>query len=455
MSEGRVVLTEPQQRALQIVFEVFRERAEWPAYQFVDRQLHRAGLPSADVIASLPLELAQFDRYHPLSGHIALTVAGIAAIDPTAAELDVFLQAVRWLAQREEEYQPPSPTEPGQATGTSAEFVRDEGLELDRIEQAKIVELLRVEWLTAGSGSNAEQEPFWQVSVDEKIRPYAGVETIEKYLAIKQQILDEARQRLPPARPIEAADPAAAELTRRAAEGAADPRKVFVVHGRNGAAQVAIFELLRAFGLHPLEWSELRAATGKPSPYIGEILDAGFAMSQACVVVMTPDEEVRLRDEFVEDEVERIVAHQPRPNVLLEMGMALYKYRDRTVIVELGRMRLVSDLAGIHTLRMDDSIDRRKELAERLRDAQCEVRLEGTAWQTAGRFDDAIGTPPTSRLPTVDTDAERARAQLMSQLRQEYVLSHDGLSPGMLAGTEPLPEEWYRRRLHELGLAED
>jgi hypothetical protein len=212
-----------------------------------------------------------------------------------------------------------------------------------------------------------------------------------------------------------------------------------------------MFELLRAFGLHPLEWGELRAATKKPSPYIGEILDAGFAVSQACVVLMTPDEEVRLRDEYIEDEIERFTAHQPRPNVLLEAGMELDKYRDRTVIVELGRIRQVSDLAGIHTLRMGDRVEKRKELAERLRDAHCDVRIEGTAWHNAGRFDEAIGTGTMTRLPLVDTETERARARLMSQLRQEYILSHDNLSPGMLAGTEPLPTEWLTARLSDLG----
>jgi hypothetical protein len=35
----------------------------------------------------------------------------------------------------------------------------------------------------------------------------------------------------------------------------------------------------------------------------------------------------------------------------------------------------------------------------------------------------------------------------VDKLRQEYVLSHDGLSAGILAGTEPLPEEWVNARL--------
>ena len=35
-----------------------------------------------------------------------------------------------------------------------------------------------------------------------------------------------------------------------------DTRTVFVVHGRNERAREAMFEFLRAIGLHPLEWSE-------------------------------------------------------------------------------------------------------------------------------------------------------------------------------------------------------
>src|SRR5579863_7025090 len=124
--------------ALQIAFDIFRERGDWPSYQYVDRQLHRQGVPSADVLASLPLELAQFDRYHPQQASIALTVAGLAAIDGAHTELDLFIRAVQWLARREAEYEPPSPTEPGQITLTSTEFLHDEGLELSRLELAKI-----------------------------------------------------------------------------------------------------------------------------------------------------------------------------------------------------------------------------------------------------------------------------------------------------------------------------
>lgn len=409
MSSADVPLTDAQRHALQLVFDVFHARGEWPSYQYVDHQLHRGGLPSAEVLASLPLELAQFDRYNPSLKQIELTIEALAALEGTEDELGLFIRAVRWLARRERDYEPPSPIDTGRVVVTSTEFTSGEGLELDRMRLAKILALLRVEWLTIGSGGPGEEEPIWQVTVDERIRAYAEVASVGEYLATKHRIAEEARREVPRAWPIDMpyvdALPAVGHI---AAEGPADPHKVFVVYGRNDAARIAMFELLRAVGLHPLEWSELRAATGKPSPYIGEILDAGFALSQACVVLMTPDDEVRLRDEFVEDDLERIVSHQPRPNVLLEAGMALDKYRDRTVIVELGRMRQVSDLGGIHTLRMNDTREKRRELAERLRDAECDVRLEGSVWETAGDFESAIGRgPPTTRLPSVDTNTER------------------------------------------------
>lgn len=48
--------------------------------------------------------------------------------------------------------------------------------------------------------------------------------------------------------------------------------------------------------------------------------------------------------------------------------------------------------------------------------------------------------------------AEVGRRQaLLARLRQEYLLGHDGLTPAMLAGTEPIPSDWVERRLEELG----
>ena len=170
-------------------------------------------------------------------------------------------------------------------------------------------------------------------------------------------------------------------------------QKVFVVHGRNQKARDAMFTFLRAIGLHPLEWNEAVQATGKPMPYIGEILDAAFAQAGAVVVLMTPDDEARLREQFrspSDPPHETELTGQARANVLFEAGMAMGRNADRTILVELGSLRPFSDVAGLHVIRMDNRSQRRQELAQRLESAGCPVNLDGVDWHTAGDFDTAL-----------------------------------------------------------------
>ena len=60
-----------------------------------------------------------------------------------------------------------------------------------------------------------------------------------------------------------------------------------------------IFDFLYSIGLKPLEFSKARELTGKPMPYVKEILDAAFAHAQAVVVLLTPDDEARLRPDLI------------------------------------------------------------------------------------------------------------------------------------------------------------
>ena len=154
-----------------------------------------------------------------------------------------------------------------------------------------------------------------------------------------------------------------------------------------------MFQFLRALGLDPLEWFEARQRTGKPSPYIGEILDVAFRDAPAVVVLFTPDDEARLREPLHSDgepphEVE--LRGQARPNVLFEAGMAMGRDPDRTVLVQLGRLREFSDIAGRHVLRLDNSSEKRHDLAQRLESAGCPVRTTGSDWYSEGDFEAPI-----------------------------------------------------------------
>ncbi len=166
-----------------------------------------------------------------------------------------------------------------------------------------------------------------------------------------------------------------------------DRRAVFVIHGRNEAARDAIFDFLRSLGLLPIEWSQAVLATGRPSPYVGDILNAAFRRAQAVLVLMTPDDEAQLRTPYRrpgDPQHETELTPQARPNVLFEAGMAMAWDENRTVLVELGRCRPFSDIGGRHVLRLDNSTERRQDLAQRLATAGLEVDTTGTDWHSRG-----------------------------------------------------------------------
>ena len=133
---------------------------------------------------------------------------------------------------------------------------------------------------------------------------------------------------------------------------------VFVIHGRNEEARVAIFDFLGSVGLNPIQWETAVRETGQASPYVGPILDAAFAKARAAVVILTPDDIVTLRPDLLRSDDppnERQYAGQPRPNVIFEAGMAMSLFEDRTVIVEIGELKRFSDMLGRHTVRLADT----------------------------------------------------------------------------------------------------
>jgi hypothetical protein len=137
--------------------------------------------------------------------------------------------------------------------------------------------------------------------------------------------------------------------------------------------------------------------TDNASPYIGHVLDIAFSHAQAAVVLLTGDDMVRLGRRFVtpaDQEFEKRLMPQARPNVLFEMGMAFGKYPERTLIVEFGSNRPFTDITGRNSLRFSDNAAIRKKIAERLKTAGCLVRTDFRSdWLTAGDFASALHPP--------------------------------------------------------------
>jgi len=224
---------------------------------------------------------------------------------------------------------------------------------------------------------------------DGYIRGYFGAEGLKAIVSVAltvqgREIADQSHQ---------PQVPSDAKSTDSDQTSAADPTKVMVVHGWDDDARRAMFGFLEAIGLVPLEWSELVAATGSAAPYVGQVLTKAFETAKAVVVLFTPDDEGWLKEEFRqpdESPEETQPTPQARANVLFEAGMALGVHPDRTVLVELGKLRPFSDIYGRHVIRLNGTDVPFREIARRLQTAGCAVNESKVDWNSFRLPDGAV-----------------------------------------------------------------
>jgi predicted nucleotide-binding protein len=161
------------------------------------------------------------------------------------------------------------------------------------------------------------------------------------------------------------------------------------VHGRDEALRKSMFEFLRSLGLKPMEWGHAVETAKGANPYIGDILDSAMAKVAAVVVLFSPDEIAHLKEQFwgADDKHgDGKPGGQARPNVLFEAGLALGSHPKKTVIVQVGKVRPFSDIAGKHLIRLSEDKGR-NDLANRLEKIGCDVNRVGDDWMTAGNFE--------------------------------------------------------------------
>lgn len=171
-----------------------------------------------------------------------------------------------------------------------------------------------------------------------------------------------------------------------------DPRKVFVIHGRNLRAKSELGIFLRACGLIPVDFEELRARMGG-TPTIADIVERGMSEAQGVIALFTEDEHATLRAELcgAHDRPEERARGQARPNVIFEAGMAFGRDRTRVIFVLFGNPALFSDVAGVHVLRpSNDPMGDRSVLWQTLRKGlRCDVE-DSTQWMNHGDFEACV-----------------------------------------------------------------
>jgi predicted nucleotide-binding protein len=171
-------------------------------------------------------------------------------------------------------------------------------------------------------------------------------------------------------------------------------RSIFVVYGRDTAVNNAVFRLLRNLDLKPLEWEKLVRGNrdGRMTPILGDVVINAPRLAAAAVVILTPEDAVMLHPELRKPREDAFELHptlQPRPNVLVELGIVLGVYPERTLILEFGELRPIADLGGFNSVRFQQStnlVDALRKVAGRLQQAGLPVDDAGSAWLDPNPF---------------------------------------------------------------------
>jgi predicted nucleotide-binding protein len=168
---------------------------------------------------------------------------------------------------------------------------------------------------------------------------------------------------------------------------------MFVVHGRDAKLNQDMYAFLSSIGIVPMEWDQaIKAAKGGANPIVGDVISQAMEKVQGVMILLSPDEEAKIRPKFASQNDKTRGHHlkgfQPRPNVIFEAGLALGAHSDKTILVQVGTVRDISDIAGKHMVHLSDSFTDRKRLADRLASKlRFKIDLDGTTWQTIGDFD--------------------------------------------------------------------
>jgi predicted nucleotide-binding protein len=401
MSDSR--LDEPSADVIaltRLIWQSFRGPDNWPTIRDIDRAADRhLDRDLASIVTELPRwwlwpDLSRnFDRL-PLDTEIFLTIESISELAETRPIGEATFRIIKEIVAIEASFEP---EESGQDLVVySYSLARHLNLSPATVSALPVIgDFIVHDFQGIWRGMSRTPEGDWNLTVDERgIRGYREINSLDELIAaniaFRETPVLPSRVRSDASLHEEAAREDADSAV-RATDDASDPTYVFLVHGRNMRAREAMVQFLESLGLTPLDVQrDLVPLTGEASPPILDAIIQGFRIAKAVVILLTPDEESRLRAELADGEDETRLVFQSRPNVYFEAGYAFSSHPDRTVLVELGRTNRLSDIANLLAVPMDNSEYSRLLLMERLAIAGCSPKTSSDAWKSAGDFDAAI-----------------------------------------------------------------
>jgi len=374
----------------------FERDGKWPEYKSIEKGVTLAMPPKTDIFKAIRNMPSWVGNVAVGAGNSPIYIRLLGVVSCVGADSAVVLEDF-WRAFTLARYlfhQSGDLADGKLSSGTLGGSGQDGTLGMTNTEIRQTWDLLNTERILNGGGMTDNETTYgWEYDISPRVHDHRDTATLEEYLQarINEDLPElDSRATQPRPAPFQTPDP--------------DKRKVFVIHGRDSEARKAIFSFLKDLDLHPIEWEELVARTGQASPYTGEVVAKAFAEAQAVIALLTPDDEVRLHQTLWsddEDEAEKQIQGQPRPNVYFEAGMAFNAQPERTILVEIGRIKTASDLHGRNVLRFSASGAQASVLAlfQRLQSAGCAVDQSNPGWMDPQRFA-TLGTHSRSKSIT-------------------------------------------------------
>jgi hypothetical protein len=193
-------LTGDQQLVLQAVCAWFRAHGTWPTFASIDRPLRRVhSLDTRTVVQSLPDSLVVKPRpatWFAAEDELRLRLRGIYACRGGREDTERFVRLLRWLAEKEMEFEPEHGSAENMPRVTAEEASEHLGLEKDdHVVHQRLYAMLQLDhWGLGGSGSGADG---WYVFLSPDIWRFRDVQTVEDCIRARLQWRLEAEAAVP------------------------------------------------------------------------------------------------------------------------------------------------------------------------------------------------------------------------------------------------------------------
>lgn len=162
---------------MQVIYDLFRERATWPTFAVLDLRLDRRHhIDAKEALKATPARYVRTNRLGMAlsdQDEVRLTLLGVACADGSAEDLAMVTRFVKWVARQEQAHD----DESGQRLMVTSDQASKE-LGLDLTGETGLGAARRLWFLiellpTIHSGASwREDEPWWQMTVSREVREF-------------------------------------------------------------------------------------------------------------------------------------------------------------------------------------------------------------------------------------------------------------------------------------------